>query len=291
MPPRTLSRVPLCPPPQLDLSGTHLGLPEIELLCLRILSRSGPPASSRAEAAPSTPAAEALAAAAPKGSQLPLASKASASKASAPVPSPASGPRRSEAFAVVPARTGPALCEVLLAGCGLGPEAARVVCETLQGVKKVQVLDLSGNAINLEGGQAAAAMVASTPTLRVIRLAGCRLQWSKEMVEFRARRKNKGPPPEPTGAFDPAVRGSVTCTAEGPVYIQRFESGRRCFSWNVAHCLSTGARSHLFLLILNFLHHCATNPSATDALRRVGAVRAGGRCEAAAAARGVRPHG
>ena len=81
-----------------------------------------------------------------------------------------------------------------------------------------QVLSFAGNAIYLEGARVVAKLVTTTPTLRAVRLGGCRLMWSPEMVEFRARQRKKtggkatgaaAPPPSSSSSgtsFDPAVR-------------------------------------------------------------------------------------
>jgi len=144
----------------LDVSGTALGLPEVQLLALRVLGRGQK----------DTPAAQAL-------------------------------------------------TDVNLSGCGLGSAEVDLVCGTLKRVGKLQIIDLSGNALHLKGAQHVASLVLAIPTLRILRLGHCKLQWAPEMVVKRAheKQKTKGKSALSAGAvgggaaggFDPAVRESL----------------------------------------------------------------------------------
>ena len=110
----------------------------------------------------------------------------------------ADGAGRSSALArfkgpapLIPGLGSVALTDVNLRGCGLGPEGARMVCACLTSVGKLEILDLSDNFIYLAGALSVASMVTLTPTLRILRLERCRLQWGPAMVKQAQARTPK----------------------------------------------------------------------------------------------------
>jgi len=168
----------------LNLANQPLGISEVEYLRLRVLARDGTSSTAGTEGGGATGAVD-------KSRPTTSASGLGAHGAEEQTPLPFPG----EAGVMPrppPPALGTALAHVNLAQCNLSPESAVALCSTLARVQKIQSLNLSGNAVYLEGALAVAKLVTNTPSLRIVRLAGCRLQWAPEMVEARAHERKGG---------------------------------------------------------------------------------------------------
>jgi len=175
----------------LDLANQPLGVPEIEYLRLRVLARDG--TGRMEDLTPATRTAAGAAGAAGADHSRPSTSASGRGAHGAEVQTPLPFPGKAGVMPKPPPPAiGTALAHVNLSQCNLSPESAVGLCSTLARVQKIQSLNLSGNAVYLEGALAVAKLVTHTPSLRIVRLAGCRLQWAPEMVEARAHERKGG---------------------------------------------------------------------------------------------------